>query len=255
MVPVDVPEAGDCKRVLHAPGNGFLLGALQSYSRSGQPIFKQCVQVRHQKILKSFTKLSTTPENVREADQQRIVHLVMSRVLHHEHPLKVLSLFDDPGEKLTKYAVQLYGRICAFKLRYEAQPHVRKPNGQVVVCGYCYELLTCFATGKRPSWFGWFLDTERLEHRCFKDDSDQLNLISLSNIRMSITMPDRPRVISCLQCGELSANDLCQSCSWQPVTTTDTTVERPSKEARKRSAFLKSLEYEQRKVEKARLIK
>ena len=303
MKHVSLNDAEKVQNMLSKPGNETLNAAVvQSRSRSEAPVFKCSVNALHQCILRTLSKTDLTPKNFKEASDQRLLHLVMSRTVSHVFPLDTLVVLDpswravlqrlsekttknellalnDSQKKLVKFAVLLYDRMCSLLLQYQ-KPLVNPAAGSadvakstVVVCGFCYELLTYFGTGKRPPSFGWFLDTERMEHRCYRDDSDRLHLVRLADprtgTRLSVRMPERPAASACVRCFELIHADrqLCTSCqpkeahvrsesAMPDIKTKERDEEKVKmKEQRKRSAFLRSLHYEQDMLALRRLIR
>lgn len=287
-------EADRCRNLLNRPGNEVLYAAVVSYTRSGVPVFRTSLNALHQALLRHLNKLSVSPENCDEAQQQKLVHLVMSRTLPHRFPLFVLTVLDpswkellahlktDPKsilsvldrsqQKLVKFALLLYSRMCSLKIHYmrpqampTPYPREKLAKCTVTVCGYCYELLTYFGTGKRPASFGWFFDMERMEQRCYRDDSDHLHLVRLADSasRLSISMPDRPPVSACIECYELveaGTQLVCSSCDWKPPVPavcpeTMKQNKEEEKQHNKRSAFKRAFVYEQDRIAFRRLIR
>ena len=291
---VPVRDSEKTEDFLKRPGNDVLKGAVQAYSRSGHPVFRSSVNAIHQSLLRSFSKINITPENADEARDQRLLHLVMCRVLSHDFPLDVLltvsvswrealqnirtnhsqahMFLTDSQKRLLKFVILLYERMCSLKMQYKLPRDMPlcQPSSlakcTVVVCGYCYELLTYFGTAKRPASFGWFFETERMEHRCYRDDSDHLHLVRLAdpetNTRLSISMPDRPSVSACVQCLELVDGErqlLCTSCdishAAEEAEPIPGTPRQEDRDRHRRSAFFKALQYEQDKLAFSRLIR
>ena len=125
--------------------------------------------------------------------------------------------------------------MCALHVQYQMFPvksvkciHQAMKGGKfmkkcnMVVCAHCMELLTHWGLTKRPSSFGYFLDSERLEHRCYRDDSNMCIMLSLFNPRnhsmLSVGHSDRMHTTICQgrrSCFEMSDSKtlMCSKCS------------------------------------------
>ena len=137
-------------------------------------------------------------------------------------------------KKYIKFVVLTYMRMCALHVQYQMFPvesmkcihramkmgeFIKKCN--MVVCAHCMELLTHFGLTKRPSSFGYFLDSERLEHRCYRDDSNMCVMLPLFNPRnhtiLSVGHSDRMHTTLCQgrrSCFEMSDTRtlMCSKC-------------------------------------------
>lgn len=144
-----------------------------------------CRRVFHQSPLNTLLQLedyewSNTVNKIKQCTQQN----------------KFLKLIIDDlsmtKKKYIKFVLLLYKRITRLHVGYEPfHPKSMKcihsalrhrdfiKKCTIVVCCYCMEILTHFGTKKRPSSFGFFFDSEKLQHRCYRDDSDALLMITL----------------------------------------------------------------------------
>ena len=108
----------------------------------------------------------------------------------------------------------------------ECVPDNYKIDTTFVICEFCREMLVYRDMRKRPASFGVYLQTERMEKRCYRDDSDQLRCIYCFDrekyVSLIFSHPDRNDVGLCQ--GKRSCfksvgfrNRTCTKCS----TTTD----------------------------------
>ena len=138
-------------------------------------------------------------------------------------------------KKYIKFVVLIYLRMCALHVRYQMFPiesvkcvYQAMKMGEfmkkcsMVVCAHCMELLTHWGLTKRPSSFGYFLDSERLEHRCYRDDSTMCVMLSIFNPRnhtiLSIGHSDRLHTTLCQgrrSCFEMADSEtlMCSKCT------------------------------------------
>lgn len=70
-----------------------------------------------------------------------------------------------------------------------------------IICEYCKEILTFRDMSKRPRSFGIFLQTEMMEMRCYRDDSDRLRCLTCFDAEMYVSLslgqPDRDKAGLC----------------------------------------------------------
>ena len=83
----------------------------------------------------------------------------------------------------------------------ECVPDNYKVNSTFVMCEYCREMLVYRDMRKRPASFGCYLQTECMEQRCYRDDSDQLRCIYCFDpdryVSLVFAHPDRNEVGLC----------------------------------------------------------
>lgn len=83
----------------------------------------------------------------------------------------------------------------------ECVPDNFKTDSTFVMCEYCREMLVYKDMRKRPASFGCYLQTERMEKRCYRDDSDKLRCIYCFDknnyISLIFSHPDRNEVGLC----------------------------------------------------------
>jgi hypothetical protein len=143
-------------------------------------------------------------------------------------------------KKALKLILLLYARHNDFNVTYADNNPLRlkclaclpkdyEKESTFIVCEYCREILTYRDMHKRPSSKGFYFQTEKMEMRCYRDDSDKLKCITcfMPNPYVSLLLshPDRNDVglcdgkRSCFRSVGFS-DRLCGSCaagleSWQ----------------------------------------
>ena len=135
--------------------------------------------------------------------------------------------------KALKLILLLYARHNDFNVTYSDDnplllkclaclPEDYEKESTFIVCEYCREILTYRDMHKRPSSKGFYFQTEKMEMRCYRDDSDTLKCITCFQpkpyVSLLLSHPDRNEVGLCK--GKRScfrsvgfSDKLCGSCA------------------------------------------
>lgn len=115
-------------------------------------------------------------------------------------------------KKCLKLILLLFHRYSEFRVSYadntplqlkclECIPDNYEVDTTFVICEFCREMLVYRDMRKRPASFGVYLQTEHMEKRCYRDDSDQLQCIYCFKrdkyISLIFSHPDRNDVGLC----------------------------------------------------------
>ena len=125
-----------------------------------------------------------------------IKHLVLNVLpARYVKALKLILLLHSRSNDLTiSYDLFDELRLKCLAIAPPSQKHL-SPECNFIVCEYCKEILTFRDIGKRPRSFGIFLQTEMMEMRCFRDDSDKLKCLTCFQmdkfVTLSLGQPDR----------------------------------------------------------------
>ena len=203
-------------------------------------------------LLQCLNEINVDPQTFQENEDMHLLHLVLSKKVCHEFPLEALRhlrsnsdaccCYDIPlsdakalcwfakklppqQKKYMKLVLLMYKKMCGLKVQYCVFPsdrlkcmqaaetskdHIRKCS--IVLCTHCMEILTFWGEKKRPQSFGYFLDTERLEHRCYRDDNNNLMMLPLfdPNNHSTLQVSQNQKTILLCQGGRTCFEIVCR---------------------------------------------
>lgn len=138
-------------------------------------------------------------ENVKEVKSQNVIKTEINRLSpRYRKALKlILLLYAKHNEFNVTYAdsspLDLKCLACV--------PAEHETECTYVICEYCREMLVYRDMRKRPTSFGFYLQTEHMEKRCYRDDSNRLRCMLCFKpneyVSLLFSHPDRSGVGLC----------------------------------------------------------
>lgn len=126
---------------------------------------------------------------------------------------KALSLLNEEEASEMKSVLFVQRRCAQVQYAYDMTREPGPGSESIVICRYCYIVLTYVDLKNRPPTKGVYIDENTLEPVCYNCHSRRLATLALdgAGVRLTVKQPDLARMRAC-GCGAITSRDACASC-------------------------------------------